>query len=284
MQGEITGFDHPIIGVRDLVAAHATFARLGFALTPKGAHRGWGTANHCAMFPTDYIEILGLVDPTLFSNNLDTFLDQRGEGLLKLALATPDAEACYRRLREAGVPVDAPKALSREIDDPEGTVEIRVKVIQVPPEAAPGVPSVIVEHLTPERLRRPEWVVHPNGAIGISAVTAVVEQPEAARDAFEAIFGAGSTVTTDRTLTVHTHHGVIFLSPPDDFLVLHPEVVFDPPPPPALVALEIEVADAAKCAAWFNANGVEVMGCVDAGLCIPPRHAHGVLLEFSAKS
>ena len=87
----ITGIDHALIGVRDLEKARAAYARLGFTPCPRGSHIGWGTANYCLMFRDDYVEILGIVDPSQFSNNLDTFLTKR-EGLMGLAWATRDGD------------------------------------------------------------------------------------------------------------------------------------------------------------------------------------------------
>ncbi|MYF85064.1 MAG: VOC family protein, partial [Rhodospirillaceae bacterium] len=55
----ITGIDHAIVGVRKLEAARRKWAKLGFTITPRGRHRGWGTANYCIMFETDYVELLG---------------------------------------------------------------------------------------------------------------------------------------------------------------------------------------------------------------------------------
>ena len=45
----ITGIDHTLVGVRDLEAARATWTRLGFSVTPRGRHIGWGTGNYCVM-------------------------------------------------------------------------------------------------------------------------------------------------------------------------------------------------------------------------------------------
>jgi len=45
---------------------------------------GWGTGNYCIMLEQGYIELLGILDPTQFTNNLDQFLAER-EGLLGLA-------------------------------------------------------------------------------------------------------------------------------------------------------------------------------------------------------
>ena len=74
MPRAITGIDHAIVGVRRLDGAAETWRRLGFTLSPRGRHYGWGTANYCIMFAHDYVELLGIVDPAGFTNNLDRFL------------------------------------------------------------------------------------------------------------------------------------------------------------------------------------------------------------------
>ena len=79
----------------------ASGRRLGFTLTPRGRHIGWGTGNYCIMLENGYIELLGIVDPSQFCNNLDSFWRQR-EGLMGLAFArptpTPAASAESRRV------------------------------------------------------------------------------------------------------------------------------------------------------------------------------------------
>ena len=59
----VLGIDHVLAGVADLEAARAAWRRLGFTVTPRGRHIGWGTGNYCIMFPDDYVELLGIVDP-----------------------------------------------------------------------------------------------------------------------------------------------------------------------------------------------------------------------------
>src|SRR5919202_6093013 len=102
MARPITGLDHALIGVRDLELARMGWTRLGFSLSPRGRHIGWGTANYCVMFEHDYIELLGIVDPTQFTNNLDAFVAKR-EGLMGLAFATSDGEAAAAELRRRGL-------------------------------------------------------------------------------------------------------------------------------------------------------------------------------------
>ncbi len=62
------GFDHAIVGVGDLEAARLSWQRLGFTTCPRGKHIGWGTANYCIMFADDYLELLGIVDASQFTN------------------------------------------------------------------------------------------------------------------------------------------------------------------------------------------------------------------------
>jgi catechol 2,3-dioxygenase-like lactoylglutathione lyase family enzyme len=50
----ITGIDHTLVGVRDLEAARAAWSRLGFTVTPRGRHIGWGTGNYCVMLEEGY--------------------------------------------------------------------------------------------------------------------------------------------------------------------------------------------------------------------------------------
>lgn len=80
MTGAIGGFDHIIIGVADLDAACEAYRRLGFTLSPQGRHIGWGTANYCIMFESYYLELLGILDASQFTNNLDKRLEENGEG------------------------------------------------------------------------------------------------------------------------------------------------------------------------------------------------------------
>src|SRR3546814_4839315 len=98
----LRGVDHVLVGVRNLEAARDTYRLLGFTVSPRGRHIGWGTANYCIMFPGDYIELLGIVDATQFTNNLNRFLESR-EGLLGIAFASDDVALAGRALRQAGM-------------------------------------------------------------------------------------------------------------------------------------------------------------------------------------
>src|SRR3954469_10276300 len=133
----IAGIDHTLVGVRDLDAARKAWETLGFTLTPRGRHIGWGTGNYCVMLESGYIELLGAVDPTQFLNNLDGFLEKR-EGLMGLAFGTDDAAACAAALKSAGVAFEGPKALKRRLELPKGEVMPAFELLYLDREATPS--------------------------------------------------------------------------------------------------------------------------------------------------
>ena len=141
MDHQLNGIDHVIIGVRDLEAARAQYARLGFNSTPRGRHVGWGTANYCIMFEHDYLELLGIVDPAQFTNQLDRFLEQR-EGILGMALASRDADATQRAWTQAGLQPEEAKALGRLLEGEGGAVELRFRNVGLPRSSTGGAQPV----------------------------------------------------------------------------------------------------------------------------------------------
>src|SRR5688572_13933658 len=145
----ITGIDHTLVGVRDLEAARATWWRLGFTVTPRGRHIGWGTGNYCVMLESGYVELLGIVDPSQFLNNLDGFLEKR-EGLMGLAFGTDNSGACAEALKASDVVFEGPKSLKRKLELPEGEVLPAFDLLYLDRAATPGLNAFITHHLTPE--------------------------------------------------------------------------------------------------------------------------------------
>ncbi len=111
MNAPISGIDHLLVGVRDLEAARERYRRLGFTCTPRGSHIGWGTANYCIMFPDDYVELVGVVDPAKETNGLDAFLERR-EGLKGVAFASDEADGGYAALHAVGIAAASPRDLA----------------------------------------------------------------------------------------------------------------------------------------------------------------------------
>jgi catechol 2,3-dioxygenase-like lactoylglutathione lyase family enzyme len=282
LDNRLVGIDHVIVGVRDLEAARAQYARLGFNSTPRGRHVGWGTANYCIMFEHDYVELLGIVDPGQFTNNLDRFLEAR-EGLLGVALASSDLEATRAAWRAAGLAADAPKALGRLLETDGDAVELRFRNVMLPRASTAGMGLFALQHLTPEPMRRPAWLSHPNGALAIRSCTFAVSDTGPAAGALARLFGSAAITATDNVVAAHTGHGVILLAPPEDAMLMHPLAELpDRVPEPRLVALAVTVADPERAAAFLRLQDVPFERAPNGGdVLVPPEAAHGVALELS---
>lgn len=285
MKTHVTGIDHVIIAVRDLEAARQGWERLGFVATPKGSHGEWGTANHCFMFAEDYVELLAPEAAGPVAESVRAFTDRR-EGLMSVVLASDEGAALADRLRRAGHHIPTPQSLTRKIPQPGGgEATAQFSVFSLPVDTTPGVECRVVQHLTPDLLRRPDWVAHPNGAVGLASVSAIVEEPGELMPAWDAVFGPHATTPTDNTVAVHTGRGLIFLSRPDELSQLHPEAEDEElPHAPALLVLTLLVEDTGRAAALLKANKVEFTRDSEGTIRIPPEEANGVFLEMVARS
>ena len=165
----------------------------------------------------------------------------------------------------------------------EPDLELRCKDVLLEPAATGGVPLFACAHLDPERLRRPEWLGHPNGARAIGSVTVVVEEPAALVDAMSKVFGSTSLTETDDTLAVHTGRNILLFATPDDLDMLHPELeAHIAAEQPTLAALTVLVPDLARTAAVLDRHDVAYRQDVSGAIAIAPEHSHGVMLEFVA--
>lgn len=276
----ITGIDHALVGVEDLEGARKAWMRLGFTLSPRGRHIGWGTANYCIMFPQDYIELLGILDASQFTNNLDRFLTD-GEGLLGVAFSCDDAPATAAALQQAGIAAEDPKDLKRILESEAGEELPEFQLVHLPPDATPGVSSFVAKHLTPEIVWRQQWLTHPNGATGLDSVTVAVDEPSRLLPAYAKLFGEDAVAAENLSLTVTTGGARLHF--------LAPEAVDDvsPLPPrgaPCGLALAVKAGDLGQAKRLLEENGVEHYEIDGARLQVPARAANGIAVEFRAEA
>jgi hypothetical protein len=279
MRNGIAGIDHVIIGVRDLERAGMGWTRLGFTLTPRGRHLGQGTANYCIMFARDYLELLGFVTRDDFAHRLETFLAHR-EGAMSVAFRPErSAEDSAAALGALGLHPSAPRALGRQLELPEGTVVPRFSLLALPPEETPALDCFLCGHLTPELVRRPEWLAHPNGVTGLRAVHILVEETAPFLPAYDRLFGMHEVTTTDAVAVVHAGLYRLLFSTPDDFATMHPGIDIDPDfPLPGIAALELAVARRDATADYLTQWQVAYDEMPGGGLVIPAEEANGTIL------
>jgi hypothetical protein len=282
----VTGIDHPIIAVRDMVAARAAYERLGFTITPRGSHPEWGTGNWCVMFDSDYLELRGVIDPNQ-THNLGRFLAER-EGLMGIALGTSSAQASYETLVARGLGPQPVRQLSRNFELPEGAVQPKFSLCFLDVADTPGLMWVVLcQHLTPELLRRPDWLVHPNGACGVRSMTGVVPDLADAAERHVRIFGPQAiTRNIDRLVIRANSRQTVTLVNVDTARAMWPEIDLPSFGETAgfLLSVEIEVQNAGETESYFASRGIESYRSAAGAIRVRPRDTRGVPFEFVARA
>lgn len=175
------GIDHPLVTVRNHAEALELYRRMGFAPSPVSYHP-WGSVTSLMMFPSNFIELIGVDDPSKFGTNsvngfcfgrqLGQFLDRGEEGVSLVALHSKDADADHGRMVEAGLDSQGRIDFRRRMTLPDGRHdEAVVSLALFIDPALPDASNFICHQHRPELIWVPGWQNHPNGADGILAIT-----------------------------------------------------------------------------------------------------------------
>jgi hypothetical protein len=276
--------DHIGLFARDLAHTARQFEALGFLLTPQSQHSRpptpdapvalRGTANRCAMLQQGYIELLGVVDPTLDTLGVPEAL-ARYEGLHILAFGLSDADREQARLAAAGFSPTR-TILERRVDLPQGSQVARF--IQVRPDASqlPEGRVFMLQHETPELVWQPRYLTHPNTAIALAETTIAVADLDEAAARYQRYLGCAPEVESGVCRFVLAH-GALRLATPDRLGIRLPRTPL--PDLPVPVASTVTVASRDRAIAHLNAHAVPFETCPE-GICIPPEYAGGMTLIF----
>lgn len=259
----ISGVDHPVIAVRNMEQARRVYERLGFTVPPRGSHVEWGTGNWCIMFPKDYLELRGIIDPARYTHHLDEFL-ARHEGFLGVAFGTGDARVAHDSLAASGLHPGEIRELSRNFELPEGWVQLRFSLCFLVEEDVPGLGLVVLcQHRTPELLRRPEWLSHANGATHVAGVTVAVKSIDEIFPAYWRLFGDAFQAIGPTDAEIRLGDSTLRFTTKQ-----------------TTVAIQIGVSDLAITREHFHKNCVSFR---DAGckLTVAPAETCGIILEFA---
>jgi catechol 2,3-dioxygenase-like lactoylglutathione lyase family enzyme len=278
----INGIDHPVIAVRDMEDARDRYQRLGFTVAPRGAHLEWGTGNWVIMFEHDYLELRGILDPLRYTHNLGAFLEKR-EGLMGVALATDNADACRTALVNRGFELGPVRELTRNFELPEGHVQLRFSLCLLEPHDAYGLMWVILcRHLTPELLRQPSWLEHANGAKGVVSVMGVAPDVERAHAAQARLFGDAAVGREGDEVRVELSGGhSLVLTTGERLRQLYPygeQLATDDEP--VLAVVRIRVHELTTTVDWLADRGVEHCRTSSGSVCVAPAEACGVIFDF----
>jgi len=192
------GIDHPLVTVRNHAEALELYRKMGFAPSPVSYHP-WGSVTSLMMFPSNFIELIGVDDPSKFGTNsvngfcfgrqLGQFLDRGEEGVSLVALHSRDADADHARMVEAGLESQGRIDFRRKMRLPDGRDdEAVVSLALFIDSALPDASNFICHQHRPELIWVKGWQNHPNGADGILAVTYLAD-PAALEPRWRAIYG-----------------------------------------------------------------------------------------------
>ena len=277
----IDGIDHAVVAVADLEAARDRFQQLGFAITPRRRFIDWGTANYSVMFPNDFIELLGIIDPAAFlTPGLEDFL-VGGEGAMAVTLRANDVTRAHALLTNAGCDPTPLNEMTINCEAPGGVLPQAFRWLRIGDAATPGMYLMLVQPLTPQNMRRPQWLAHPNGAQGIRSITIVVTDPERIVPAYARLFGAAATKRVDGDYAIFTGRGEFHFVTPQGLAARYgPHIGQGGRNPPFMAAVSLEVGDLEQARGAVEAGGATVEADAP-GFFVPPDQACGVRLEFA---
>lgn len=289
MQGDIDSVNHVGVAVRDMQAAVARFEALGFVLTPLSVHSGaskpgepvvpMATGNRCVMFPHNYIEVLGLVNPGRLDWGWSDFV-KRFQGAHIICFGCQDAGVVDRRVSRSGLKTSGVIPLERDVETPEGMRTARFDCVHFERAAMPEGLIQAARHHNPEYIHQPPYLKHPNGATELSDVVLAAGDPEGLARKYERVTGQrahrdGPGWHIDLPLVSR----LTFLSP-DEIGAVLPGSLFAPPP--AIAAMGFKVTDLAHSAALLEKARIAHHRAGDR-VIVPAEEALGVALCFTAQ-
>ncbi len=286
-QTELT-LDHVALVVSDLDRASEIYTRMGFTLSPRSSHKGrlepdgpvepWGTGNHCAMFATGYLEILGITDKERHSEHVQVLLDEY-EGLHLIALGCAEAEAEANNIRHRLGKGAEPYAVSRDVPMTDGSSkQATFNILQLPDESFPEADLFLIEHRNKDVIWQPDMLSQPNGVVGLSEVIVCSDDIQDTAGRLSAALGISPTGGND-TLVFELARGTIKIITPDALGVLFVDIQL--PKLPWVAAVEFLTADIGATAKYLQENDFKVRQMRDDSVWIDATQADGAVVIFS---
>jgi hypothetical protein len=260
--GDEIFLDHVGHFVPDPEAARRALGRAGFQPTPLsiqvnpdpagGTPKPAGTGNLTAVFRRGYVEVLFRTADTALGRDLAAALARYG-GLHLAAFAVADAGAAHRRLGEAGFRTQPLVAMQRPAETVEGPDIAAFTIARLAPGQMPEGRIQILTHRTEPTVWQPRWLDHPNGAVGLAALTIAVADMDEAAQRFSRFTGrpaepcaGGQVIWLDR--------GRVELLTPPAFGRRFPELII--PSLPFMGACTIDVVALATAEAALRQGGL----------------------------
>jgi len=143
------------------------------------------------------------------------------------------------------------------------------------------LPWFPVRQEIPDAFMEPEWIVHPNGALGLTAIHAVADDPKATADELAKSWGAVMEEIFDGCAVVKTGAVELLVWSPAAWQSEYKSVeAMAPAERPAVVGLTVAVERARPLQALLRANNVPFALNEGDRVIVPAEHAGGLAIEF----
>jgi hypothetical protein len=256
------------------------------------ARHPFGTGNCCVFFKNQtYLEPITILDRNaadmaaaerlVFIKRIKRFTERQGEGFAMVALASEDAEADHAAFEKAGIGGTAVYRFTRNAALPDGSErEIGVALAYADFADAPDASFFACQHLDKDVIFQPEYLEHPNGANGVSAIVAVAATPAD----FQVLLAGATGQSEIETIPFGIEAG----ADGQIFLVLTPEgfrarYELEPPNPRRglrFAAFEVEVLEIEAAARYAG----RLAKRHDGRIVVPAAPGLGAVLAFRSSN
>ncbi|QBD80332.1 VOC family protein [Ktedonosporobacter rubrisoli] len=294
MNGQVNIIHHAGLISANLDAMVARYERLGFmftplsrakiALTPGTEPQELGAGNRCAIFESNYLELLGVIDREKWSSmskeqrgpfDLDTPLS-RYEGLHVMHFGTDDIEATRELLIKLGTACSEVAHFQRNVDTPQGEMTMYAKCLHFPAQSNPEGLIQIAQHLTPKLVLQPRYIQHRNGARALTECIVCTTDPASYITKYERYTGHRGE-QRDGFFVLELDYSRVVVTTPEHLDELLPGCV--PPALPCLVGFTVATVNLDMVRSILNEHQVpfqEYRGRV----MVRPEEAYGSAVLF----
>jgi hypothetical protein len=148
-------------------------------------------------------------------------------------------------------------------------------------EGGGPLPWFPVRQELPDAFMEPEWIVHPNGALGMLAIHAVADDPKATATELAKSWSAAVEEIFEGCAMVKTGAVELLIWSPTAWQAEYKSVeAMAPEHKPAIVGIAVAIERARPLQALLRANNVPFALTEGDRVIVPAEHAGGLAIEF----
>ena len=107
-----------------------------------------------------------------------------------VAFGTRDIVASHKQMQQSGINTGTIRSLTRNFEHPDGWTHPSFRLCAPADADIEGLMHVVViEHLTPELIRQPQFLIHANSCTGVASMSGVIYDAPRVAGKMRALFG-----------------------------------------------------------------------------------------------